>query len=145
MYDKLEHIRRDCLKKGCMFIVLGDFNASIGVRRDTEDHKILGNFGYGCRNPRGQWLVDWCLAEKMAVLNSQFKDQKGKRWTHRNDGTRHKQVCDYALINFNGLRSVLDCKVVDDVHMGSDHRALHLILKVHLKIHHRGNRIRRQK
>eukprot|EP00973_Karenia_brevis_P070559 9808752-Karenia_brevis.AAC.1 len=56
-----------------------------------------------------------------------------KRWTHRNNGTKHQQTCDYALINFKGFRFVLDCEVVKHVDLGSDHKALRLRMRVGLR------------
>eukprot|EP00973_Karenia_brevis_P010589 1434878-Karenia_brevis.AAC.1 len=60
----------------------------------------------------------------MVITNLKFQKQMNKRWTHSNSGTKHKQACDYALINFKGFRLVLDCEVVKHVDLGSDHKAL---------------------
>ena len=34
---------------------------------------MLGNFGYGQRNSRGEWLAKWCHVEGLAILNTFFK------------------------------------------------------------------------
>eukprot|EP00973_Karenia_brevis_P090309 12401968-Karenia_brevis.AAC.1 len=57
-----------------------------------------------------------------------------KRWTHMNDGLgQHKQMCDYALVNFKSFGLVNDSGTVPQVDMGSDHRAIRLSLKINSK------------
>ena len=71
-------------------IVMGDFNSSVG---EGEKADVVGSFGYGRRNEKGQLLVDYCK-EKRFVIRSTFGVQAKKRrhtWI-RPDGNFKLQI-----------------------------------------------------
>ena len=43
-------------------IVMEDFYSSVG---EEEEADVVGNFGYGRRNEKGQLLVDYCKEKKV--------------------------------------------------------------------------------
>ena len=43
-----------------MKIVMGDLNAKIGTEQDPL-REVVGRYGLGSRNERGDMWVDWCM------------------------------------------------------------------------------------
>ena len=55
-YEELTRIREQC-KNHDVSIVMGDMNAKVGNGRHED---IVGQYGLGEKNTRGQKLIDWC-------------------------------------------------------------------------------------
>ncbi|XP_055388335.1 craniofacial development protein 2-like [Condylostylus longicornis] len=53
-----------------MTIIMGDFNAKIGTGRVND---IVGPFGLGTRNNRGNRLIEFCEEFKFKVTNTWFR------------------------------------------------------------------------
>ena len=64
------------------FVVMGDFNGQIGIRR-MEEETVLGPFVYGkkARSRNAEKLVNFALENGFKVLNTVFKKRESKRWT----------------------------------------------------------------
>lgn len=60
-------------------IIMGDFNSQVGKKQSNET--VVGNYGYGARNERGQKLVDFCNENGLLIMNTFFKKRAGKKWT----------------------------------------------------------------
>jgi len=58
-----------------------NFNAKVG--RDCDTWKgILGQFGYGEENGRGERLLQFCTTNNLMVMNTVFKQKKqNRKWT----------------------------------------------------------------
>ena len=108
-------------------IVMGDFNAKIGECQ-PEEETIIGKFGYGQRNARGDTLLEFAAQHKFIVANTFFEKRKDRYWTWESpDGNTHNQI-DYILSSQRGI--IQDCGVISRVDIGSDHRMVRA--KVHL-------------
>jgi len=64
-----------------LILVIGDFNVKVG--RDRSNWKgVLGKFGYGEENERGERLMNFCLSNNLMVMNTMFFQKKANRkWT----------------------------------------------------------------
>lgn len=70
---------------GVNLIIMGDFNAKIGQPKNTE-HLIMGKYGFGKRNARGEKLAKFALENNFIIANTIFKkDQK-------RDGPGYRQI-----------------------------------------------------
>ena len=57
-------------------VIAGDFNAEIGARREGEDSWVLGEKGYGKRNARGNWLLQWAIKNDFIISNTHKSTNK---------------------------------------------------------------------
>nr|XP_026497976.1 craniofacial development protein 2-like [Vanessa tameamea] len=114
------------LDKAHIVILMGDFNAKIGVLERGE-HMVLKQFGCGKRNERGQRLVDFALEHKLTIINTCFKKKPNKRWTWRSPNGKNKNEIDYILSNqpriFHDIGTL-------NLNYPSDHRIIRAIVKL---------------
>src|SRR6476619_4941131 len=77
LYDQLEEILGK--QKGTNnAIVMGGFNAVIG--EDKED-RVVGKFGLGKRNDRGERLIEFCNSQNLVITNTWFEQEKRRKYT----------------------------------------------------------------
>ena len=63
-------------------IVMRDFNASVG---EESDEKVIGKYGLGNRNDRGEMLSSFCKKNQLMVTNTWFQQEK-RRYTLKGPG-----------------------------------------------------------
>ncbi|XP_042886502.1 craniofacial development protein 2-like [Penaeus japonicus] len=130
-YESLTAAKKLC-KQHEITLVMGDLNAKIGKGR-YED--IVGNFGLGNRNERGDTWIEWCSVEKQVIANSFFQQHPRRLWTWRSPGGRIKNQIDYITINKRFRNSIIRCKTypgADGGH-GCDHVPVIATMKLRLK------------
>lgn len=59
-------------------IIMGDFNAKVG---EGLSNKILGKYGPGVRNERGDCLVQYCRDNDLVIQNTWFRLPKRRLYT----------------------------------------------------------------
>lgn len=60
--------------------ICGDFNSKVGVKsEDTEI--VMGKYGIGTRNSRGEMLVNFLLENNLYLMNSFFYKKPNRKWT----------------------------------------------------------------
>ena len=117
LYDELADIMDN--KTTHYTIVMGDFNAKIGTRNQGEEN-VMGKFGFGTRNERGQRLIEFALGSKLFIANSKFKKNINRKWTWRNpDGTIKNEI-DFIMSTDQSI--IQDVSIINKVNTGSDHR-----------------------
>ena len=66
LYDQLEEILGK--QKGTdNVIVMGDFNAVVG---EGKEDRVVGKFGLGKRNDRGERLIEFCKSQNLVITNT---------------------------------------------------------------------------
>lgn len=83
------------LNRGDTFLLIGDFNASIGQKRKGEDH-IMGRNNYGKRNDRGENLVNFAGQHNLKIANTYFEQEKGNKWTWKSPKGKYFEI-DYIF------------------------------------------------
>ena len=58
-----------------MKIVMGDLNAKVGTEQDPL-REVVGRYGLGSRNERGDMLVDWCMTHDQVIMNTWFQHHR---------------------------------------------------------------------
>ena len=110
-------------------VVMGDFNAKVGVR-GREESKI-GPHGLGCRNHRGQMLVNFLEMEGLFLMNSFFQKKPQRRWTWRSPDAVTKNEIDFIMTDNRHI--FRDVSVINRFNTGSDHRLLRGTLNICFK------------
>ena len=114
--DQLQKATRSCRK----IVLAGDFNAQVGSAAEGDDGGVVGAKGFGRRNARGDWLIQWCTAHKLMLGNTFGDGEAGDQWTYKN-GSRLKQL-DYLIFDPWMFQRLVTCGASDHIDTGSDHR-----------------------
>lgn len=102
-------------------LVIGDFNAKIGQPRKFEN-LIMGKYGYGKRNERGEWLLQYAREQHLSIMNTYFKKKQQRRWTWVSPDNKTKNEIDYILCN--KPKQITNVEVLNKLSFPSDHRLL---------------------
>lgn len=109
-------------------IVMGDFNAKIGVPA-PEEYLIMRKYGHGIRNTPGERMVEFAYENKLSIMNTFFNKKPKNRWTWRSPDGKTKNELDYILSNFP--QNVQNIEVLN-VEYPSDHRPVRIKIKTKL-------------
>src|SRR5271163_4643612 len=77
-------------------IVMGDFNAKIGMRKHSES-SIMGSYGIGARNERVDRLVEFAASRKLYIGNSKYKKSDNRKWTWKSPDGSVKNEIDFIM------------------------------------------------
>lgn len=81
-YEQLEILMK-MTKKHEVTLVMGDFNAKVGKGKVDD---VVGNFGLGVRNDRGDRLIRFCQEHSLMLSNTIFKLPNRRIYTWRAPG-----------------------------------------------------------
>lgn len=105
-----------------MCIVMGDLNAKIG---EGEVQGVVGRYGLGQRNDRGDTLVQFCQEKDLVVMNTHFElpPRRLYTWTSPRHSSQHimRNQIDYLLINNRFRNCIKSVKTYPGADIGSDH------------------------
>jgi len=114
----------------------GDFNGHIGGDSDGYD-TVYGGVGFGERNNRGVYVLDFAVVYELLAVNSYFK--KEDHLVTFKSGSLKTQI-DYFLMKADRGRSCKDCKVIPSEYQGTQHGLLVLDGTLELSDPHEGER-----
>ncbi|XP_050508878.1 craniofacial development protein 2-like [Diabrotica virgifera virgifera] len=115
-------------------IIMGDLNSKIGVTMDDEHiRNIVGRYGIGERNSRGDRLIQFCVDNDLTIMNSMYKHHPRRLYTWISPGGRHRNQIDYIMIKHRWKTSISQCKTRPSADCGSDHQLLFATLKQKFK------------
>src|SRR5664279_1988750 len=121
-------------QKACV-VLMGYFNAKVGDS-NCATSGIMGKFGFGHSNLRGEELINLCGINNLVIANTLFKQKKENRcWTWESPcGKVHNQI-DYIMISRKWRSSMTNARAYPSADVGSDHQLLIANLKLKLKRH----------
>lgn len=128
-YESLDKGFRQC-KSYEINLVMGDLNAKIGQGRVG---RVVGPFGLGERNERGERFVEWCLERGQIVLNTWFRHHRRHLWTWRAPGDGVRNQIDYITINERYRNAIIQTKTFPGADVNSDHVPVVATVKLKLK------------
>lgn len=129
-YEGVKEIIAETPKRNIL-IITGDFNARVGEL--ATEHEVLGRYGHGERNDRGQTLIDFCAEHKLVITNTLFRLHNRHRYTWRSpDGVTRTQI-DYILVGRQWKQSVNNARTHLDADCDSDHNLVMLTMKLRFK------------
>ena len=111
-------------------LVMGDLNAKLGNER-VED--IVGPFGLGERNERGDRWAEWCIENEQVVLNTWFRQPPRRLYTWMSPGDRVRNQIDYITINKRFRNAVNSTRTFPGADCNSDHVPIVIEMAVKLK------------
>jgi len=84
-YKQLEKVLKELPRKDVKLII-GDWNAKVGTDNDGYE-AVMGRYGYGQRNARGERLLEFALHQEMVICNTRYQKKRtakadlvGTRW-----------------------------------------------------------------
>lgn len=119
-WSTLDKVMTDVDKRG-VTILLGDFNAQIGMERKFRGP--VGDYPAHKRtNKNGERLVDLCRRHKMRIMTTHYKAKASKKMTWVSPGNRigEKQL-DHVAIRDKNHKEIMNTKVRKNTRMESDH------------------------
>ncbi|XP_033122243.1 craniofacial development protein 2-like [Anneissia japonica] len=128
-YDQLKEAMKQC-RSHDITIVMADFNAKIG---QNEEGKIVGKYGLGQRNARGERLVEWCIENRMIVTNTHFKHHSRNLYTWKSPGDGCRNQIDFIMINERFRNTVKRVRTYPGADCNTDHILLSGKFKMRLK------------
>ena len=130
-YEQVDEARRQC-KNGEVTIVMGDLNAKVGRGRSGD---VVGDFGLGVRNERGDKWTEWCESWGQVMMNTNFMHHPRHLYTWKSPGDRARNQIDYITINKRFRNSIVQVKTYPgaDCGVGCDHVPVVATMRLKLK------------
>ena len=110
---------------------MGDLNCKVGK---GDQGNVVGKFGLGERNERGDMLVQFCEEKKLTVVNTQFMQHPRRLYTWSSPGDLYRNQIDYIMISQRHKNSVKNAHTYPGADIFSDHKLLVMKLCIKLKI-----------
>ena len=121
----------DQTKTTDLVIVMGDLNAKVGKGKDGE---IVGPYGLGTRNERGDRLIEFCEEYNLSISNTQFQHHPRYLYTWKSPGDVRRNQIDYIMIKQRFKNSIINVKTLPGADINSDHCLLAAKIKLKLKV-----------
>ncbi|XP_047511711.1 craniofacial development protein 2-like [Pieris napi] len=121
-------------KKHDINIIMGDLNAKVGA---GEVPGVIGPYGLGVRNERGEALIEFCQEHELVVTNTLFKHHPRRLYTwtspaHTPDHIVRNQI-DYIAINSRFKNSIKSAQTYPGADINSDHNPVIVKMCCNLK------------
>ncbi|KAG1651907.1 Craniofacial development protein 2 [Nymphon striatum] len=127
-YENIQNTIKQ-LKSTDVLMVIGDFNAKVG----NESYKdIVGKYGLGKKNDRGDRLIEFCEENKLVISNTMFQQPKRRLYTWKSPGDWTRNQIDYFLIRKRFKNSVVNIRTYPGADINSDHSPV--IANMHIKL-----------
>ncbi|BHF68279.1 hypothetical protein SprV_0301131200 [Sparganum proliferum] len=130
-YEDL-HALLATVSKADKLIVLGDFNACVGI-----DHAawrgVLCPHGLRGSKDNGLLLLRTCTERRLILTNTFFCLPEREKATWRHPWSRQWHLMDYVLIRRRDQREVLVKKTIADADGGTEHRLVILKMRIRLQ------------
>ena len=76
-----------------IIIITGDWNAKIGSD-NTGWKSVMGRYGYGDRNERGECLLKFAAIHSVYICNTRFEQKPQRKWTWASPDGIYKNMID---------------------------------------------------
>ena len=110
-------------------IVMGDLNAKVGRGREGN---IVGPYGLGVRNERGDKWVDWCQDHNRVIMNTWFRHHPRHLYTWKSPGDNVRNQIDYITVNARFRNAIFQTKTSPGADCNSDH--IPVIARIRIKL-----------
>ena len=115
-------------------LLLGDFNAKIGCGiQFNAEKEVIGQYGLGERNDRGNMLLEFCIGNSLAITNILFQQHPRCLYTWVGPGNKVRNQIDYIICRQRWKSSIKIAKTLPGADIGSDHQLLIADIRLKLK------------
>ena len=113
-------------------MVLGDFNARVGVLGQSDDlwHKVIGKHGLDEGNLAGENILQFCTANQLTVMNNWFQKKNIYYGTWMHPVTKKHHMIDLIVMRATGRVSCRDFKVMRGANCWTDHKMIRAKFRV---------------
>ena len=109
---------------------MGDMNAKVG---SLAIGNIVGKFGLGERNERGERMIQFCTENKLTICNTWFQHHVRKRYTWKSPVDITRNQIDYIMVNERFKNSIKQAKAMPEADISSDHIPFKIKMSLKLK------------
>ena len=128
-YEQI-HLAVSYTKSSDIICIMGYLNAKVG---NVTDFNIIGNYGLGKQNERGQRLIEFCNENNMVIMNTWFQQPLRRLYTWKSPGDISRNQIDYIMINQTFRNCVKQARTYPGADLNSDHNPVTIKFKVKLK------------
>jgi len=90
MYERIDELTEMNTRGKDYIVVMEDWNAVVG---EGQEDNVLGQYGLGTRNERGEKFEEFCKRLQLYITNTGFYQNKRRRYTWTKSGnTGHYQI-----------------------------------------------------
>ena len=115
-----------------VLVILGDFNAQVGILEQGSDlwQEVLGRYGKNERNLAGAELLEFCAVNEMSIMNTWFQKKEIHQgiWTH--PATKKCHVIDFVLMKASQRVYCRDVRVMRGANCWTDHELVRAKLNI---------------
>ena len=111
-------------RSGGEVVLTGDFNGHIGCEREGVEH-VIGAFSVGNKNREGERILDFCVLNNLAIMNTFYKHKEEHKWTWYRWSQEGQQYTDKSMIDLiitNNKTLFNDVRAIPSESFDSDHR-----------------------
>jgi len=130
MYEQIEELLDKETVGKDYTVIMGDWNAVVG---EGKDENVVGHYGLGTRNERGEKLIEFCKRRQMYVNNTWFCQDRRRRYTWTSPGNTGRYQIDYIMTKQRYWNSVINAKSYPGADADSDHNPVVSTVRVKLK------------
>ena len=122
-YTELQRVV-DQVPEDDILVVMGDWNARVGSNQGGDDlwDDVRGKHGLGKMNEAGLFLLSFCSAMSLTIMNTCFEKRDIYKRTWQHPGTKQWHCIDYILMRQNQRRRCVDAQVMRGAECWTDHR-----------------------
>lgn len=118
------------VKSTDILIVMGDLNAKVGKGKYKD---IVGDYGLGSRNERGNRLIEFCVQHELMISNTWFQHPKRRLYTWKSPGDSSRNQIDFIMVNKRFRNCIKQVKTYPGADIRSDHNPVVGKIKFTLK------------
>ncbi|KAK2712262.1 hypothetical protein QYM36_011074, partial [Artemia franciscana] len=112
-YSQLQHTVYTAPKKNVSFVIVRHSNDGL------ED--VMGKFGHGRQNHRGEMLIDFCRDNELIITNTMFRHRERRQVIWRSPDGRTANMTDYIIVGKRWKSPVLSTVSIAGSDVDSDH------------------------
>lgn len=128
-YEEISQVLKQ-VKSTDVLIVMGDLNAKVG---SDKNNKIVGQYGLGRKNERGDRLIQFCTENKLVIANTFYQHPRRKLYTWKSPGDVNRNQIDFIMITERFKNSIKQVKTYPSADIGSDHNPVVATINIKLK------------